>query len=75
MLSWGKGAFVPSVENTSLCSVFQIKGFLHPGGDLCQGAGTRQPLGSVNGGDSSIPASPRGFGRTVVAVGGDEIYG
>lgn len=70
MLSLGKRGFVPS-----LCSVFQIKGFPPSGGDLCQDAGTQQPLGSVSVGDPSIPASPRGFGRAVVAVGGDEIYG
>lgn len=70
MLCLGKGGFVPS-----LCSVFQIKGFLPAGGDLCQGAGRQQPLDSVDVDEPSIPASSRGFGRTVVAVGADEIYG
>lgn len=70
MLSLGKDGFVPS-----LCSVFQIKEFLSAGGDLCRGAGRKQSSGSVDVGDPSIPDSPRGSGRTAVAVGGDEICG
>lgn len=74
MLSLGKGGFsCPVYANTF--SVLQIKGILPAGGSLCWGVGRQQPLGSVRVGDPSNPTSPRSFGRTTAAAGGDEICG
>lgn len=62
-------------SGASTLSILEIKEFLSAGKSLHRGVEKQQPLGSINVDDPSIPASPRCFGRTVLAAAGDEICG